>query len=140
MHLTAMHVDVNLLDEINDFLTAPAQDLGEHPHTQALEPARNILRSTLSVNQSDMHGFATPTRRHKSPIRFSRLPFAQGPTGHFVDAESTPTKPLFSSNPGTSRIASSLVPALLAASNIAAFHFSKAGHSSIVPSSLTKGA
>jgi len=99
VHLATVQVNVNFLDEIDDFLAAPAQDFGEHPHTQALESARNILVQLVS-NSAQMHQFVTPTRRHKSPIRFSRLPFAHGPTGHFVEAVSTRKKPRFSSKPG----------------------------------------
>jgi hypothetical protein len=48
VHLATVQVDVNFFDELDDFLTAPAQDFGEHPHTQPFEPARNILRQIVS--------------------------------------------------------------------------------------------
>ena len=48
VHLATMQVDVNLLDELDDFLMGPAQEFGEHPHTQPFEPARNILIQTVS--------------------------------------------------------------------------------------------
>ena len=53
MHLATVQVDVNLLDELDDFLTAPAQDFGEHPHTQALEPTRNILERKALATQHE---------------------------------------------------------------------------------------
>ena len=51
VHLATVKVDVNLLDELDDLLTAPAQDFSEHPQTQALEPARDILERKSSATQ-----------------------------------------------------------------------------------------
>lgn len=49
VHFATVQVDVNLFDKLDDFLTAPAQDFGEHPHAQTFEPACDILECKVSA-------------------------------------------------------------------------------------------
>jgi hypothetical protein len=82
VHLATVQVDVNLFDKLDNFLTAPSQDFGEHSHTQTLEPARNILESKASATQCqriDLYHLPEDTNP-QSASPFCLLPTAQPAT------------------------------------------------------------